>query len=426
MLVFAGYTALCCLLSVSGRTIHLPHTFSGDIFHHGLHGHTAHTTHLTSGLWQYLLSHFGHSQHHPHSHHTHSTDQEVINSEVNITSGTIKPETQPTQGNEIPEVSNTVPGSGIPEVGTDQSVTTGSIDERQSFGRWKDQWLLNHLSTCGDQPIEPVFPTNRIIGGRQAVDGSWPWMVSFYSKTIRQHVCAGTIIDSKWIVSAAHCFVEFQLIFHHIPDIKDDLEVRVGLYNNTASTADQYMQTYHADHILVHPEFELDILDNDIALVHLDTPISFTDHAQPVCLFGQDAKGEDKCIITGWGRQKKPVPASGGLPKLDPSAWPNILKQAAVPILDHTDCGELYMDKLTSHMICAGYLDGRVDACNGDSGGPLLCQQTRDGRWSLTGITSWGGTDYKGCAEADLPGVYTKVSGYYHWVLASMYSLRRL
>ncbi|XP_033742586.1 trypsin-like [Pecten maximus] len=424
MIVFTGYTLLACLLTVSGRTLHLPHIFSGNHFHPVSHGHSGHSTHLTSGLWQYFLNHFGHSSHYSGSQSNHNTHHSVTTPHVNNTFGPVKPEIQPTLSTKVPGLSK--PDSGTPEVGTDQSATVASVDERERFDNWKNKWLLNHLSTCGDQPIEPIFPTHRIIGGGQAVEGSWPWMVSFFSKTIRQHVCAGSIIDNQWIVSAAHCFKEFQLFFRGIPDIKEDLEVRVGLHNNTADTRDHYMQIYHADHILLHPSFKLETLDNDIALVRLDRPIVFNEHVKQVCLIGRDAKGEDSCIITGWGRQKQPVAEPGGLPKLDPSAWPNILKQAVIPVIDQTDCSDLYKDKLTSHMICAGYLDGSVDTCNGDSGGPLLCGGTQDGRWTLTGITSWGGANYKGCARKEQPGVYTKVSGYYRWILASMYSHRRI
>ncbi|XP_069125275.1 trypsin-like [Argopecten irradians] len=402
MIIFTGYTLLICLQTASGRSFHIPHIYTGNIFHQGLHGHSTYNTHLTSQLWQYFLNHFGHSSHQSGSHST----QGGTHPHLNITATTTKPETPNTQA---------------PEVGTDQSATALGIADTQRFDRWKNHWILNHLSSCGDQPIKPFFPIHRIIGGDQAVDGSWPWMVSFFSKTLRQHLCAGSIIDNHWIVSAAHCFVEWQLILHDIPDITDDIEVRVGLHNNTANTADKYLQIKHADHILVHPSFDLDTLDNDIALVRLNQPVRFNEHVKHVCLIGRDAQGTDNCVITGWGRQTQPE----SIPKFDPSAWPNVLKQAMLPVINHTDCSNLYRDKLTSHMICAGYLDGSVDACKGDSGGPLLCQATQDGRWAILGITSWEGLDYKGCSEKKQPGVYTKVSGYYNWILTSMFLHRR-
>lgn len=49
----------------------------------------------------------------------------------------------------------------------------------------------------------------------------------------------------------------------------------------------------------------------------------------------------------------------------------------------------------------------------GDSGGPIACQiSDTDNRYQLTGVVSWG----IGCAQKNLPGVYTKVAMLVDWI----------
>lgn len=62
-------------------------------------------------------------------------------------------------------------------------------------------------------------------------------------------------------------------------------------------------------------------------------------------------------------------------------------------------------------MICAGYEDGKKDACNHDSGGPLIVGFDED-KPSLIGVVSWG----KGCGLPNYPGVYSSVTYYRKWI----------
>merc|ERR1739840_52756 len=61
--------------------------------------------------------------------------------------------------------------------------------------------------------------------------------------------------------------------------------------------------------------------------------------------------------------------------------------------------------------MCAGGEDNK-DACKGDGGGPLACQDPTTGRYVLTGITAFG----IGCGNKDVPGVYADVAAFTPWI----------
>ena len=58
---------------------------------------------------------------------------------------------------------------------------------------------------------------------------------------------------------------------------------------------------------------------------------------------------------------------------------------------------------------------GGPDACDGDSGGPLICDI--EGSAVLVGITSWGNH----CGRPGLPGVYVNVKAYLKWIYNGLY-----
>uniref|UniRef100_A0A670K6Q8 Peptidase S1 domain-containing protein n=1 Tax=Podarcis muralis TaxID=64176 RepID=A0A670K6Q8_PODMU len=98
---------------------------------------------------------------------------------------------------------------------------------------------------------------------------------------------------------------------------------------------------------------------------------------------------------------------------------PQTLQKLQVPIIDSKTCSALYRTNIADgpiprvikdDMICAGFAEGRKDACKGDSGGPMVCPVGQS--WVLAGIVSWG----EGCAIENRPGVYIVLRYVFVWV----------
>ena len=62
------------------------------------------------------------------------------------------------------------------------------------------------------------------------------------------------------------------------------------------------VQVHRAEKIIMHPEYDMKTVRNDIALIKMARPIKFNDYAVPVCL---PAAKEDLqniiCTVSGWG-----------------------------------------------------------------------------------------------------------------------------
>merc|ERR1712183_151485 len=86
------------------------------------------------------------------------------------------------------------------------------------------------------------------------------------------------------------------------------------------------------------------------------------------------------------------------------------LRDVKVPAMKNQECKNYYGSYITNKMLCAGYKEGKKDACSGDSGGPLV--KINGNKHIQVGIVSWGG----GCANANNPGVYARVSEEINWM----------
>ena len=139
-------------------------------------------------------------------------------------------------------------------------------------------------------------------------------------------------------------------------------------------------------------------------LKRLSTPATLNQYVYPVALPTNCAASGKRCLTSGWGNTMSSI-SGDKLQALD------------LPVLmdSHCEFDDLKLPFLRFDpeiMICAGFPRGGKDSCQGDGGGPLICNG------ELQGITSWG----SGCAERDHPGVYTRVCRFIDWLESTMAS----
>jgi len=245
-------------------------------------------------------------------------------------------------------------------------------------------------------------------GANAAPDGSFPWMASLFLRRPSGEayfMCSATILTPSILVSAAHCFNE---------KYEDtDWFARVG--DNFIGKPDPSEQTFQVAEIIRHENFIPLSLPggdgrNDIALLILKPirkntkSIRFDKYVVPACLPEQGSYIErmlySHCEIAGWGMQEYN----------NSNTYPDSVRAAKITVgnIRQSHCNYLYGREVRpTGKFCAG---GSVDACQEDSGGPLMCEI--EGRYKIIGIVSSG----KGCGT--YPGLYTEVSKYTDWIMS--------
>ncbi|KZC07075.1 Serine proteinase stubble, partial [Dufourea novaeangliae] len=251
-------------------------------------------------------------------------------------------------------------------------------------------------SQCG---IRPLAREGKIVGGKAAYFGKWPWQVLIREATwlglFTKNKCGGVLITEKYVVTAAHCqpgFLATLVAVFGEFDLSGELEGKRSLTRNVRR-------------VIVNRGYDPATFENDLALLELDSPVEFDEHIVPICMpeDGTDYTGR-MATVTGWGRLKY----DGGVP--------SVLQEVQVPIIKNSVCQEMFQTAGHSKLIldsflCAGYANGQKDSCEGDSGGPLVMQRP-DGRWFLVGTVSHGIK----CAAPYLPGVYMRTTYFKPWL----------
>jgi len=239
----------------------------------------------------------------------------------------------------------------------------------------------------------PDVPHTRVIGGKTAQRGAWPWQILM--KFGGRAGCGGTLIDPQWVVTAAHCVYGRE----HYPFL---FSVTVGEHDRATKEGSETEIRVHT--IFRHPKYDPRHLNNDIALMKLAKPAKLGKYVKRACLPTKAMEVGSNCFITGWGKMHHP------------GSMVRFLQQAILPVVSNEDCYEknhkVIPIPITDAMVCAGDGGKTVKSgCHGDSGGPFVCEV--DGKWEVHGSVSHGSPK---CKSSDTYTVFSRTFHFLDWI----------
>lgn len=292
-----------------------------------------------------------------------------------------------------------IPNVAYSENKTAKFFPTTFLSKMKYFWQMKFTILLLAIRISREEP--------RIVGGHETTIRKFPFVINicrYYGKLCK-HVCAGSLVNPLWILSAAHCIYDNS-------KMKKIAHKNFLLISGSTTLSLKYekpqIRTISRSEVLNYNyqerRGEILVLSNDIALIQANRAFALNNRTQLVRLVSLtfmhnknpwEFFKEVKCIFVGWGRTFQSGSSS------------EILRVAYLTIMDKEDCRRWKYTFLNVDTTGICTYDETYSPCNGDSGGPLVCNGYQVGICSTATME---------CKAGRQPGTWTRVDAFYDWI----------
>lgn len=236
-----------------------------------------------------------------------------------------------------------------------------------------------------------------IASGPQVLVGDYPHLAFFGWKKqdnpqAFEFLSSGSLISDRYLLTAAHSTVYQQ----KPPDV-----VRLGVVDS-----DQRHTDCEVAEVIVHPNYTVRSAYNDIALVKLREPVSFSKDIHPACLWESVQMNTTSVKSMGFG--------SRGYDELS-----SRLQDYNMDVMNKSRCQQMLPDSrklrdgIIDSQLCLVHTDRYQDSDRGNSGAPAQIKlDPKDGIAHIVGISSFGVRHSGG----QLPDIYTRVASFVDWI----------
>lgn len=261
-----------------------------------------------------------------------------------------------------------------------------------ALAKWIEASELAYKAVGGKLNI-----ASRVTGGAIATANQFPYQAALViTLPDQQSFCGGSLISNNFILTASHCLdtASMATVLLGANDVSLNVE-------STRST-----QLAMARNFIMHASYNSSQYQNDIALIHLSTPVQANNFIHIIALPRLSQADTTftgvQATISGWGRYLDSV-----------DLLSDLLRYVDLSIMDNSGCSPFFGAAITPMKVCSAGT-GRIGPCGGDSGGPVV---TQDGGLKVQiGLVSF--SVGFGC-QLGWPTVHTRVSKYLSWIASN-------